>query len=143
MALDWQRKMLLIQAFFLTGFTRLALSRRSFKELVAGLGTHSAKVECEPLEAAALKTARAVGWAVRASSSRTPWESTCLVQVLTAQKMLKKRGVPGVFYLGATNAVNENNASECLAHAWLKCGGEFITGESGHQQYTVISSFSW
>ena len=29
------------------------------------------------------------------------------------------------------------------AHAWLKCGELFITGESGHERYAVVSTFSW
>jgi hypothetical protein len=57
--------------------------------------------------------------------------------------MLQKRGIAGVFYLGATKSGSRDETPGFLAHAWLKCNGEFITGEAGHRDYTVISSFSW
>ena len=125
------------------GFVRLSLSKKPFKELVAELELHREAVLQPPLEPSAQETARSVGWVVRAAARSTPWNSACLVQVLVAQRMLQKRGIAGVFYLGAVNSGIEDEASGFFAHAWLKSGDEFITGESGHQQYTVVSSFSW
>lgn len=141
--LDAYRQRLFIRAFFLLGFIRLRLLVTSFKALVAGLKPHYGEVSPPLQEPSAQKTARDVGWAVSAAAKFTPWKSTCLVQVLAAQRMLKKRRVAGVFFIGATNAEAENGVPNFQAHAWLKCGGEFITGESGHRNYTVISSFSW
>jgi len=141
--LDPERKGLFIQACFLLGSIRLSLSRKTFKAHIAGLELHHGAV-LQPLsEASNQKTARSVGWAVQTAANFTPWKSTCLVQVLAAQRMLKKRDIPGVFYIGAASGVAEDERPTLLAHAWLKCNDEFITGESGHQQYTVISSFSW
>jgi hypothetical protein len=143
LTLDWQYKKLFVQAYFLLGWVRIALLRKPFKELVAELDLHRESVLQPALAPSAQKTARDIGWAVRTAAYFTPWDSACLVQVLAAQSMLQKRSVAGVFYLGATNSGEEQGAPGFLAHAWLKCGGEFITGESGHQQYTVVSSFSW
>jgi len=143
LALDWQHKKLFLQAYLILGKVRYSLLRGSFKKLVAELDVSRDAVVQAPLEPSARATALAVGWAVRTAASFTPWQSTCLVQVLTAQRLLQKRGIAGVFYLGATNNGARNEAPGFLAHAWLKCDGEFITGESGHWDYTVISSFSW
>jgi hypothetical protein len=142
-ALDWQRKKLFVQAYLLLGFVRYSLSRKPFKELVADLKLHREAVLLPPLEGNSAEIARAVGWAVRTSANFTPWNSTCLVQVLAAQRMLQKNGIAGVFYLGAVNGGAVEESPTFMAHAWLKCADEFITGESGHQQYTVVSSFSW
>jgi hypothetical protein len=141
--LDPGRKRLFIQAFFHLGFIRLSLRSRPFKALVAGLELHRGAALRTPSKPSAQKTARLVGWAIRTAAKFTPWNSTCLVQVLAAQKMLKKRNIPGVFYIGAASGVPEGERPTLMAHAWLKCSDEFITGEPGHQQYTVISSFSW
>ena len=143
LGLDWQQKKLFIQAFFLLGWARISLLRKSFKVLVAKLDLHRESVLQPPLEPSAQETARSIGWAVRTAASFTPWKSTCLVQVLAAQSMLRKQGIAGVFYLGVTNDGAEQDSSGFLAHAWLMCNGEFITGEAGHKQYTVVSSFSW
>lgn len=143
LALDWQHKKLFLQAYLVLGKVRYSLLRRPFKKLVAELDVSRDAVVQAPLEPSARATALAVGWAVRTAANFTPWESTCLVQVLAAQRLLQKRGIAGVFYLGATNNVARDEAPGFLAHAWLKCNGEFITGESGHRNYTVISSFSW
>lgn len=143
LALDWQHKKLFLQAYLVLGNVRFALLRRPFKKLVAELNLSRDAVLQPPLEPSERAVALAVGWAVRTAANFTPWESTCLVQVLAAQRLLQKHGIAGVFYLGATNSGAGSEAPGFLAHAWLKCNGEFITGESGHRNYTVISSFSW
>jgi hypothetical protein len=143
LALDWQHKKLFLQAYLVLGKVRFSLLRRPFKKLVAELNVGRDAVVQTPLEPSARAAALALGWAVRTAANFTPWESTCLVQVLAAQRLLQKRGIAGVFYLGATNTGAGDEAPGFLAHAWLKCNGEFITGESGHRNYTVISSFSW
>jgi hypothetical protein len=141
-ALDQQHKTLFIQAYFLLAYLRVAMIRRPFKKLVRDLELHRDPVQLMELSAEDRVTADAVGWAVRTAANFTPWESACLVQVLVAQKMLRSRNIPGAFYLGATTGLEEGDG-DMAAHAWLKCGTQFITGEQGHQQYTVVSCFSW
>ena len=143
LSLSSDQKRLVLQAYRLLGVMRFAILTRSFKSLVAGFEVHREVLEQAPLDPGDLATAHQIGWAVRTAVRFTPWQSTCLVQVLAAQRMLQQRGVAGVFYLGAANSGAEDEAPGFLAHAWLKCGDEFITGESGHQQYTVVSAFSW
>jgi hypothetical protein len=88
-----------------------------------------------------MQTAQKVGQAIMRASAYTPWESACLAQSLTAQKMLQKRGIPGVFYLGA--AKDEENKEKMKAHAWSQCGDVIVTGGSGHKEFTVLSVFGW
>lgn len=142
-ALDGQRQKLFIEAFTLLGRHRLALKRKPFTKLVSHLQMHREAVAQSPQAPSAIERARSIGWAVTLAANHTPWESTCLVQVLAAQRMLQKRGIAGVFYIGATTAPGEGETPGLLAHAWLKCSDEFITGEKGHQAYTVVSAFSW
>ena len=81
----------------------------------------------------------AIGWAVRAVASRTPWTSTCLIQALAATQMLRRRGIAGTLTLGVMTSPDKNERIK--AHAWLQQGAVFLTGEDGHQCYTPISSY--
>jgi hypothetical protein len=89
-----------------------------------------------------LKTASGIGRAVRAAAARTPWDSSCLVQVLAAQRMLRGRGIGGEVFIGADTA-NEQGKPGFSAHAWLMCGDAFVTGEGGYERFTVVSRFTW
>ncbi len=142
-SLSTQQKRLLLQAYRLLGTLRFAILTRPFKSLVTGLDVHREVVEQAPLDAGDLATAHQIGWAVRTAARYTPWQSTCLVQVLAAQRMLLKRGIPGIFFLGASTDSDEAESQTLSAHAWLKCNRDFITGEAGHHRYTVLSSFTW
>ena len=88
-----------------------------------------------------MKIAIAIGKVIASAANNTPWESACLAQSLTAQRMLKRRGIPGVFYLGVRK--DENADEKMSAHAWTQCGDAIITGHKGHEDYTVVSVFRW
>lgn len=141
-ALDAGRRRLFFRAWFELGRARWVLWRKPFRELVAGFDRCAADVSAPGLEAGQIEVARDIGWAVRTASAYTPWKSACLVQVLAAQRLLAGAGIGGVFYLGAGNG-GEQGAGDFMAHAWLLCGGEFITGEAGAEQYTALTAFRW
>lgn len=141
--LDAGRRRLFVRAFGRLGSVRLALRRTSFRDMIRGLGVHPGQVAAPQLAPADLRRAEEVGWAVRAASRYTPWRSSCLVQVLAAQQLLREQEIPGAFYIGAASGEKGAGTVGLEAHAWLKCGERFITGESGHQRYTVVSTFSW
>ena len=143
LSLPGEQKRLFLRAYLLLGAMRFAILTRSFKSLVAGRELHGEALELAPAEVGELAVAHQVGWAVRKAAQFTPWQSACLVQVLTAQRMLAQRGISGVFYLGASTGNGAELDPPLSAHAWLKCGQDFITGEAGHQRFTVVSSFSW
>ena len=130
------------EAYSQLGAWRFRLLNKPFKSLVSGLDVHSGEGEWAEPQGNDLEVALDIGWAVRTAARYTPWESACLVQVLAAQRMLQKRHIAGAFYLGAT-LPSESVESNMAAHAWLKCGDRFITGEPGHERYTVVSTFSW
>ena len=50
---------------------------------------------------------------------------------------------PWAFYIGASPGFGEPGEVGFEAHAWLKCGDVFITGEAGHARLAVVSVFSW
>lgn len=79
---------------------------------------------------------RQVALAVDWMCDRTPWQSLCMVRALTAKKLLNRKGYPCTLYMGL---IKDNNG-EMAAHAWLRCGGSYITGGTG-AGYTVTGKY--
>ena len=139
--LSSKEKKLFIEAYVTLGKMRAAILTISFKRLTQSLEHKASVEELVPLSAEEMQTARMIGQAIGRASGYTPWESACLAQSLTAQKMLQKRGISGVFYLGA--AKDEESEAKMKAHAWAQCGDTIITGGRGHEAFTVLSVFGW
>ena len=139
--LDRARQRLFLEAWRQLGAVRLALAFTPFKQFVQGFEVHRDAFEPPAMGSEPLADARCIGWAVNAAARYAPWNCTCLVQVLAAQRMLARRLLPGAFYIGTAPGEAETGGLD--AHAWLKCGDTFITGERGHERYVVVSAFSW
>jgi len=139
--LSAEEKRLFLEAYLALGEMRIAVLTCSFKRLTRDLEQHRQTLKLPPLDEKTKENALKIGWAIARAAANTPWESACLVQSLTAKKMLKRRGIPGVFYLGMTK---EGRGEETVkAHAWTQCGDEIITGADGHELYTILSAFRW
>lgn len=125
-----------IKAFFYTGFYRAFILFVPFNKLRKRMGKH--KEESSQIEDMEVyKTAKHISWVVTLIATKTPWESKCLVQALTAQKMLKCKGISTTIYLGVRKSGNEMKA-----HAWLRCGEYYVTGGTIRNQYTVVAKFA-
>ena len=139
--LSSEEKKLFMEAYVTLGLMRTAILTVSFKRLTRSLDHVAKKKELEKLGEEEIRTAKVIGQAIMRASAYTPWESACLAQSLTAKKMLQKRGIPGVFYLGA---MKDNESEEKMkAHAWSQCGDVIITGGVGHESFTILSVFGW
>ncbi len=136
-----EEKKLFLEAYVVLGKMRASILTISFKRLTRSLNHEAKKKELESLNNEEMQTAKRVGEAIVRASAYTPWESACLAQSLTAQKMLQKRDIPGVFYLGA--AKDKESKEKMKAHAWSQCGDTIITGAGGHEDFTVLSVFGW
>jgi len=139
--LSTEEKRLFLEAYVMLGIMRAAILTVSFKRLTRSLEHLPSKSEVTPLNDKAQMKATLIGQAITRAAGYTPWESACLAQSLTAQKMLKKHGIPGVFYLGA--AKDQESKEKMKAHAWTQCGEAIITGKNGHEAFTVLSVFGW
>ena len=138
--LSSEEKKLFLEAYATLGIMRTAILTFSFKRLTRSLDHAIKKEEITAFNEEELETARKVGQAITRAAAYTPWESACLVQSLTAQKMLQKRGIPGFFYLGAMK--DEESEENMKAHAWSECGEMIITGGDS-KEFTVLSVFGW
>ena len=139
--LSLEEKKLFMEAYVTLGVMRSAILTISFKRLTRNLEHTAKKKALSTLNESEIETAKNVGQAIVRAAAYTPWKSACLAQSLTAQKMLQKRGIPGVFYLGAMK--DKESKEKMKAHAWSQCGDSIITGASGHEKFTVLSVFRW
>ena len=80
--------------------------------------------------------ARNVSYVVNRICTKTKWESKCLVRALTAQKLLKQKGISSTMYLGCGYA-----EGKMVAHAWLRCGNMYVTGGNG-SEYSIVDKFA-
>jgi len=144
LALPFGEKLLLFHAWCLLGRYRAALLLVSFKRLVATLQCHPLVPPAPVLPEAQRTEAVAIGRLVAIAGRLTPWQSPCLTQVLAVQHLLAARGIPGRFYLGARRCrEGTDDPTGIAAHAWLQCGDTIVNGAAGHEQFTVVSTFSW
>lgn len=128
-------KLLFTEAFFLTGIMRYKILHVPFEKLKTQLGNHNQESE-EELSKEEYKIANKIRNAVIHTSKYTPWESLCLVQSMTVQKMLNKRHISSTLYLGVNKDIN----NDMKAHSWIRCGKMFVTGGDG-KSYATVAKF--
>ncbi len=125
---------LFLEAGILLGLARLALRLLPFQKIARRISQAVPNGRPKVLDS---QTLLQIGWAVNAAARHAPWDSACLAQALTAHWMLERRGLASTIYLG----VKRDDQGRLCAHAWLKAGGQILTGESGHEEFTVLATF--
>lgn len=136
---SWEERGLLLEALILLGLMRAAILLFPFQRIARWLKLITGEPPPCQLTNPQQDLAERVGWAIRAASARTIWQSTCLVQALAGAHMLQRRQLPANLTLGV--AQNGEFKEGFAAHAWLRCGNLILTGEGGHEQYRVVSTF--
>lgn len=129
-------QVLLAGTFCLMGLVRFVLLTVPFRYIATGLGDHMGKSpEDDPGKEEYIQR---ITWAIGVLSSRTPWESKCLVQAITAKILLRRQLLPNTLYLGVAKDGNDN----MIAHAWTRTGGRIVTGGQSLETYTVVATFA-
>ena len=132
---SFEDKILFTEAFILTGINRYKILHVPFSKLKIGLGEHN-KESSSQASLEEYKVVRKIQNAVVNTSRYTPWESLCLVQSMTVQKMLTRRKISSTLYLG----VNKDSNNEMKAHSWIRCGQIYVTGGNG-TGYATVAKF--
>lgn len=135
--IDNKVKFRFIKAYIYTAIARMVILFLPFNKLRKRMGKKGTESP-DIVDKETYKVARNISWVVLQASKYTPWESKCLVQALTAQRLMKENGISTTVYLGVKKG--ENN--EMLAHAWSRCGEYFLTGGANRLEYTVVAKFS-
>jgi hypothetical protein len=143
-ALTPRHKWIFVQAWLMLGWYRAGILLTSFKRLTRELQHHAIPAPPAPLPEEQQQEALMIGRLVAAASRITPWQSLCLTQVLVVQRLLASRNIPGQFYLGVRRGCElTDDPTGLSAHAWLQCGENIVSGKARHQEFTVVSAFSW
>ncbi|WBW98966.1 lasso peptide biosynthesis B2 protein [Oceanirhabdus sp. W0125-5] len=137
LTIDRRYKISFVKAYIYTGIVRFLILFIPFKKLSRIIGKSK---EESPMKVndEAYRIAKEVRWVVTKAAMHTPWESKCLVQSITAQKMMKEKGISTTLYLG----VKKNSKGDMTAHSWIRCGEYYITGGSNEEGYGVVAKFS-
>lgn len=135
--ISWTDKRMLIEVFFLTGIIRFSILFVAFRKLAKLSGKYNEE-SCDDLCDEQIYIGNKVGYLVYVVSKYTPWESKCLVKALTAQIMLRRKKISSTVYLGV--AKDENK--KLIAHAWLRCGKNIITGDHERYGFTIVAKFA-
>ncbi|WP_430786405.1 lasso peptide biosynthesis B2 protein [Virgibacillus flavescens] len=131
-----QTKLLLIEAFFYLGWSRI-LKGLPFSKLAPSLGENMCETTYSVNTNHFIKL-KNISDAIRIMSNYTFWESQCLVKAIAGQKMLKRRNIDSTLYLGTA----KDEKGEFIAHAWLRSGSFFVTGSEGMERFTVVAKFA-
>ena len=130
---------LLVRAVVALAIARIALAVMPFRVIVRALG-----LRILPASAGAHTTheeeATRIGWAVRTAAAHTPWSNTCLVQALAAVLLLSSRGIRSSIALGVSKA--GEGPADLIAHAWVRSGDVILTGETGHDRFVELVTFT-
>ncbi|MCP4177331.1 MAG: lasso peptide biosynthesis B2 protein [bacterium] len=75
---------------------------------------------------------------IRHIGERLPWKCTCLVNAISAKIMLRRRKIPSTIFFGMA----KDSDDKIAAHAWVKCGDIYITGEHTEHEYKAVGHFT-
>lgn len=134
--LDKETKLLLLESYLYLAWGRI-LKIIPFAKVAPKLGVQSEETPLVSTEDERRLISK-ISNAIHIMSKYTFWESQCLVKAIAAMKMLEKRKVESTLYLGT--ARDENG--ELIAHAWLRCGTNYVTGSEGMERFTVVGKFA-
>jgi hypothetical protein len=138
--LDWAQRLVLLEAACYLTAAQIAVHLLPFRWLAPRLGRMGGTSGERSISPEQQRQAQQIGWAVTALARYFPWDTKCLAQAVAGKWMLQRRGLPTVLYLGIDRGSGEENW--LVAHAWLLCGTDFVTGEPQHERFQVLTAFS-
>ncbi len=125
-----EEKRYFLLAYYWLAVYSLRLKTTPFKKLIA-LSLQSPRKNRTSL------TPQRIGQLIRTARKYSPFPCLCLVQALTARRLLTQLGFEPIITLGV-NKAGENNTMK--AHAWCKVGRFFVTGGDVHAQFAAIET---
>ena len=129
-------KGLTIKAYIYSAKYRLDILTKHPDVLHKRWGIEGEETPYDDIDMDTYRKARRVSLSVNRICNKTKWESKCLVRALTAQKLLKEKGIPSTLYLGCGK-----DGEKMVAHAWLRVGSMYVTGGNG-AEYAIVDKFA-
>lgn len=130
-----RHKKLTLKTYLLTGYYRLCILLIPFNKLKKRLGSiNEESIQNESNRN--YKEARLIQWVVEHVAHNSPWDSKCMVQAWTAQRLLRSKNISSTLYLG----VGKDDDGKMIAHAWIRSGQFYVTGGNG-DGYAIVARF--
>ncbi len=88
--------------------------------------------------------AREIGHVVEVVGRCLPFRARCLQQVIAVRRMLTRRGIPAVVYLGVARDQADRARADLgrAAHAWVSVGSRVINGDGVLEKYAIVARFA-
>lgn len=85
-----------------------------------------------------------IGHVVEVVGRCLPFRTVCLQQAIAVRRMLNRRGIPAMVYLGIARNKADRVRSELgqAAHAWVTVGSQVVSGEGVSDQYAIVARFA-
>lgn len=129
-------KGLIIAAFCAVLIAWFLIRVLGFRYIVQRLGNLGAESALDLPEEQA-QFALNVGKITEKIAQRLNLPQPCFPTALAAIWLTSRCQIPTTLYLGAYK-----QETQLFAHAWLRCGKVIITGQAGHQAFTVLATFA-
>lgn len=105
------------------------------------LGAHKGKTQfCTVVTRIQLQRAIKTGRFIENVCNRTPWKAECMVKAQILKMYLDRYDIPHVLHIGLAKDRSDSK-EELLGHAWVNVGPYAVSGGSGHEKFTVVSSY--
>lgn len=134
-----RERLLFLEALAGLCWDRARVAILPFRRIAPGLGTAQRETP-NAIPAPARAVAVEVSWAVQAVARHSPWRFVCLPQALTAQRMLRRRGIASTLYLGVSP--DRERPEAIAAHAWVRAGDKIVTGEIEARRHRPLAWFA-
>jgi len=133
------RLLLTLRVYLLLIVMRGVITAFSLRRITARLGTPMVETPTEGVPRDQLRYARHVGRAISRTAPRTPTDSNCYPQALTAWWLLHRKQIPTTFYYGAAF---EEDGTALQAHVWVRCGPLVVTGGGPRRRFAPLTWFA-
>lgn len=82
-----------------------------------------------------------IGAVVERVARWMPFRALCLQQAIATRRMLARRGLPAVVYLGLALDAHARSSGNESAHAWVRTGGRVVIGDTDLDRFAVVGTF--
>ena len=124
-----------LEAFLYLLTVRLAFALLAFPRVLRLLGIVQGEAGSGRITAS---EAHEVSRAVARAARHAPFRAICLQQAFAALLMLRRRGLAATVHFGLAR----DGSGDLRAHAWARCGGVPVTGDSAAPGFVPIAAFA-
>jgi hypothetical protein len=97
-----------------------------------------------PDDTAGAAEAAEIGHVVDVVGRSLPFRTLCLQQAIAVRRMLSRREIPAIVYLGIARDSADRAQAELgrAAHAWVTVGSRVVSGGGMLEKYAIVARFA-